>query len=458
MAPATNSRLILHSSDRALEKGFDLLKNEALSWVFEGYPAGDYYEAALPGRDAFCMRDVSHQCMGAQALGLGRHNFNMLHKFAEGISEKRDYCSYWEIDRYDRPCPVDYASDADFWYNLPANFDVLDAIWRMYRHSGDRRYLQDDAFQRFCALTMEQYIRRWDRDGDGIPDRILAEGRRGIASYDEGDESMARVKAGSDLVCVMVRAYESYSEICRLTDRPEYARIYRKRGEKLRKELFTRWFDPQNGLAFGLGYDGQMLFPPRDPWREKDLLYRGLANPEQAAPILDAFEQGLAELPIIELFSHLPEILWRYGRKETALRALRIAMDPALPRRNYPEASFCAVGAIFAGLMGIEPDGEHTLVRTLSGLSDVEWAELSHAQVLDGAVSVEHTGCQSTRLTNECDHPILWRACFEGGGTVRVNGQPVPTREAELSCSGRSVVYADIPLPAGASACAQAWV
>jgi len=24
--------------------------------------------------------------------------------------------------------PVDYKSDADFWYNLPANFDIIDAV------------------------------------------------------------------------------------------------------------------------------------------------------------------------------------------------------------------------------------------------------------------------------------------------------------------------------------------
>ena len=165
MALKTDCRLALFSADRALERGFDRLKGEALDRVFEGWPVGDYYEAALPGRDAFCMRDVSHQCMGAQALGLGAHNYNMLHKFAAAISPARDYCSYWEIDRFDRPCPVDYTDDGDFWYNLPANFDVLDAVYRMYRWSGDARYLTDPDFQCFCAWTMEQYIRRWDRDG-----------------------------------------------------------------------------------------------------------------------------------------------------------------------------------------------------------------------------------------------------------------------------------------------------
>ena len=455
MALKTNSRLVLYSSDRALERGFDRLKGEALHWVFEGYPVGDYYEAALPGRDAFCMRDTSHQCMGAQALGLGRHNFNMLKKFAEGISEWRDYCSYWEIDRWDRPCPVDYKSDHDFWYNLPANFDVLDAIYRMYRWTGDGRYLHDLAFERFCALTMEQYIARWDRDGDGIPDRVVAEGRRGIASYDEGDESVKGLRVGTDLVCAMIRAYESASELCRLENHPECARIYKKRGEALLRALNERWYDPDKGLAFGMGLDGELIFPPRDPWREKDFLYRGLATPEQAAPILDGLEAHM-DGTIIELFSHLPEIFWRYGREAAGLRALRRAMDETLPRRDYPEASFCAVGAAVAGLMGVDPDGEQGVVRTLSGLADVEWAAMLHIGALDGHVSVEHTGHSATVFTNECDHEMIWRVCFDGERRILSNGSALPAQTLAMPCSGRIATYADISVPAGVTARAEA--
>ena len=80
-------------------------------------------------REAFCMRDIFHQCNGGQVLGLRAHNKNMLKKFAENISETRDYCTYWEINRYDKPAPVDYKDDEDFWYNLPANFDMIDCCF-----------------------------------------------------------------------------------------------------------------------------------------------------------------------------------------------------------------------------------------------------------------------------------------------------------------------------------------
>mgnify|MGYP006888073524 CR=1 FL=1 len=48
MALKTNSRVVLFSSDRALEEGFDRVKQQALYWVFEDGDVGPSYEAALP--------------------------------------------------------------------------------------------------------------------------------------------------------------------------------------------------------------------------------------------------------------------------------------------------------------------------------------------------------------------------------------------------------------------------
>ncbi|MCK7461715.1 MAG: hypothetical protein MZU84_06460 [Sphingobacterium sp.] len=120
----------------------------------------------LPSRFAFCMRDVSHQATGAHVLGLAAFNRNMLDKFARAVSPSRDYCSYWEIDKWNRPAPVDYKSDRDFWYNLTANFDVLDACWRQY--SLDRGP---------CLSSGPGLPRVLSPDGQGIH-RGLGQGRR----------------------------------------------------------------------------------------------------------------------------------------------------------------------------------------------------------------------------------------------------------------------------------------
>ena len=105
------------------------------------------------------MRDVAHQAMGAHALGMQAHVRNMLRRFAENITAERDWCSLWEIDRHDRPAHADYRNDSDFWYNLPANFDVLDAAYRMSLWSGDQAYLRDPAFSNFYDRTVTDYVR-----------------------------------------------------------------------------------------------------------------------------------------------------------------------------------------------------------------------------------------------------------------------------------------------------------
>ena len=126
------SHLELSSSDTRLVQSFNWAKQQAMAYVKDGDPVGPWYEAALPGRRAFCMRDISHQVAGAQALGLSKYTHNMFRRFAENISASKDWCSYWEINYLNQPAPIDFKNDAEFWYNLPANFDVLDACYRMY--------------------------------------------------------------------------------------------------------------------------------------------------------------------------------------------------------------------------------------------------------------------------------------------------------------------------------------
>ncbi|HEY4045521.1 MAG TPA: hypothetical protein VGM27_01535, partial [Acidobacteriaceae bacterium] len=70
------SNLEFTSSDHRLVEAFNWSKQQAMAYVFNDDPVGPWYEAALPGRRAFCMRDVSHQAAGAQALGLSRYTHN----------------------------------------------------------------------------------------------------------------------------------------------------------------------------------------------------------------------------------------------------------------------------------------------------------------------------------------------------------------------------------------------
>lgn len=133
------------SSDTKLVETFERSQKMALSYSHNGNdPVGHWYEAALPGRNAFCMRDASHQSIAAEMLGLSKHNFNMMKKFAKNISDSKDWCTFWEIDKDNNPCSADYLDDANFWYNLNANFDVIFACQRLYEWTGDERYLKDE--------------------------------------------------------------------------------------------------------------------------------------------------------------------------------------------------------------------------------------------------------------------------------------------------------------------------
>ncbi len=465
MALHTQSYVNFHSSDRELTKGFERVKKQALHWVFEGYPVGDYYEAALPNRDAFCMRDVSHQCTGGEVLGLSSHNKNMFLKFGQSISPSRDWCGHWEIDRWDRSCPVDYTDDSDFWYNLPANFDVLYACWRMYEWTGDRDYLLHDDLDRFFVNTLEAYVKAWDHDGDGIPDCLPGRSRRGIPTYDESNVARNDYLYGVDLLAVMARAHKAYQQMCLVTGRKEQAAIYGKRGDALLKKLNEEWCDDEKGIAAGMSRDGKLIFPKGDLdenncWSVgQSLLYWDvLQNRNHICSSLEILARNIYTANI-EGISHYPEIQWRYGDRENAMKSLRHMVNPELHRKEYPEASYCTIGAMATGLMGIRPTmtgdtADGRCIRTLSGLADVDWAEMTQIPVLGGLLSVRHEGSEKTLVEWESESPVTWRAAFHGKGSITVDGQPVQSFEIIDPYSEETLTCADVHLVSGQEICA----
>ncbi len=251
-----HSSLELISSDAALVEGFQRAKRQAMAYVFDGDPVGPWYEAAEPGREAFCMRDVAHQSLGAQALGLARYNLNLLRRFAENVSDSKDWCSYWEIDRFNRPAPVDYWSDSQFWYNLPANFDILDACYRMYLWSGDPAYVTDPAFLNFYDRTVTDYVERWGLGLDQIMTRPRLlnvrglldpkkkfQAARGIPGYDEGNHEYT---AAADLLATQYAAYLAYARIQEVRGKTELARTFLKKAGDVKAFINSTWWNQKD--------------------------------------------------------------------------------------------------------------------------------------------------------------------------------------------------------------------
>jgi hypothetical protein len=415
-AKRPESWLEMETPDAKLKAAFDWAKGQALDYAFPAAayddPVGDWYEAALPSRFAFCMRDVSHQATGAHALGLAAFNRNMLGKFARGISPSRDFCSYWEIDKWDRPAPVDYKNDRDFWYNLTANFDVLDACWRQYLWTGDRTYLDDPAFRDYYRLSVKDYIEAWDKDRDGVPEHRPEYGSRGLGGYDEGPFS-DRALYASDLIAAMARAFDDYAAMLEARGEPAATAALRERAEDLRKSYEGWWSEAKGQYADGRVQGGALAFQDLI-WNGVFPLYFGFVPPgprrdTTVRRIRDAKPEG------IEIESYLPEILYRYGEDEAGYARILALADPAKERREYPEVPFAVVGAVATGLMGVRPDARTRTVETRSALTAAtDWAELRNLPVFDALIGIRHDGRTRTAFSVSSGGAVVWRAVFEG--------------------------------------------
>jgi len=399
------SRIVLESSNQRLVKGFDWAKQQALKYVYSGDPVGDWYEAALPGREAFCMRDVSHQSTGAQVLGLGCHNRNMLGKFAYNISESKDFCSYWEINKHNLPAPVDYTNDQNFWYNLPANFDVLDCCYRQYLWTGDRSYLTSSVFLNFYDRTVTDYVDSWDINGDGLLEHLSKYGFRGLASYNEENWE---ILVGADLVAAQYAGYLAYANIQELRGKDSLSKEYMAKAKRLSIAFDENWWNEN-----AQGYYAAVL-QDHSYWGIDNLapLYFGIVEDRRKTNL--ALDNLVKQKPHhVEGKSHLPETFYKYGRNDAAYEALLELADPGLERREYPEVSYSMLGSVATGMMGISPDARCSMISTVPRLIDEkEWVKIQNVPVLENEISVCHRGNSETTFTNQSGVVVHWKACF----------------------------------------------
>lgn len=464
---SSSSPLRLSTSDPQLQRAFDWAKTQALAYVSSGQdPVKYWYEAALPGRNAFCMRDVSHQVVGAEALGLSAQNRTMLTLFADGISASRDWASYWEINREGKPSPADYLSDHDFWYNLPANFDVMNAALRLYMWTGNETYVANPTFLNFYSHTVTDYTERWQLQPEDvlsrprIMNRHLASGKfvdsRGIPSYTEGRKDF---NLGTDLLSAEYRALRSYGELLRMRGSEGSAQAFGVQAAGIAHILETQGWDAQsqhfyaalkqNGQGLGTG-DVLVLY------------FDAATNPEQRSRALDELKKQTRDpAPGIEEQSYRPEILFRYDAPEEAYTQILDLSRPNRERREYPEVSYAIIGSIVTGMMGVEvvpaenPDMDQMLARkvviqTLPRLSEhTSSAELDNLPVRQNVIHVHHVRNQNSSITNVSGPPFIWRACFDGSlPSLLVNGKKLRTRKGR-TLQGTPVTYIDVAVAPG---------
>ena len=149
-------------------------------------------------------------------------------------------------------------SDEDFWYNLNANFDLIDACFKLYQWTGNKTYINDEAFDRFFQLTLNQYVERWQLQPDKIMDRPALMNlkpsttkyrySRGIPSYDELQSDLT---VSGDLLGMIYNGFRTYAIILRLRHHVELTDKYAKQAQQYRKLIDSRWWDEKSQAYFG---------------------------------------------------------------------------------------------------------------------------------------------------------------------------------------------------------------
>jgi hypothetical protein len=453
--PIAQSPLKFTSSIPWLNDSFVWAKEQALAYTNQGSGSvGPWYEAALPGRNAFCMRDVSHQTEGAAALGLYAANKNMLTLFARSAAKSRDWAAYWEIDNEGKPSSADYLTDDDFWFNLPANFDVLDAAVRMSRWTGDETYRTGPDFQRFSRITMTDYLNSWQLEPGTIltrpriANRRLDKGKfvdaRGIPSYSEGTKDFI---IGTDLLAAEYRAMISYAQI---SEDQRLANSVRQKAAEIQAILErVGWSEQKHHYLSAIRSD-QSGYGSADVMV---LYFNAAKNSQHIQEALNYISsQNYWKETNIEDESYIPLTLFRYGRYQAAYQVLANISDPQKQRREYPEVSYSVIAAIVGGVMGIAPGGQSDGydVSTLPGLlNSSDHATITNLAIKQSQIEVTHTGATSTSLSNLSGHSLRWRAEFPGSlAQLVIAGKSRPTHHSATP-DGATISWIDVQVSPG---------
>ena len=441
------------STDTALTATFAWARDMAMSYVHDsGDPVGPWYEAALPGRHSFCMRDLAHQAVAGHLLGLDGHNRNMTGRIAANISGSKDWCSYWETERTGRPTPCDYANDKEFWYNLPANFDIMRACLELYEWTGDTDYLTHPDYVNFYRRTARDYASRWQL----TPDSIMSRRRymntpepfnpkngfhtcRGLPSY---AENFSGITVAVDLVGAARKGYEAYAELRRLGgDSSGEAAFARGRAGDYGELIENVWWDDSLGRY-------------NTYYKEDGTFHRGEGLPYLL--LIDAIghkSEAVADVLSrdwnVENLSAFPCFLYRLGYADKAHEILTSL--PGVKRSDYPEVSFGAVEGIFRGLMGIEASASRGTVATCHrGAADVT-DSATGVPVAGGTVDVTHKGHTSSTLTNRTGRTLKWEASFAGSpAQLYSNGRKVRS-SVSRDAAGNPVTTATVKVKPGAT-------
>lgn len=454
-AKAQPGQVNFTSTDTALQTAFNRAKEMALSYNGKpGDPVGDWYESALPPRYAFCMRDVAHQSIAGEILGLGSANKNMFTLFAANISDSKDWCSYWEINKWGKPAPADYRNDTAFWYNLPANFDILNACWNLYLWTGDEIYINSPAFNNFFKRSVNDFIQRWQlvpaalltrttypNAGPNFNEQDDFNRCRGLPSYSEG---VTGIKMGIDLVAALYRGLMSYAAILTQKGQTKQAAIFIEKAKQYQQHIDEYWWD-EKAQQYNTYYSKDNQFGKTEG--ETFLFWF------DALKIKERKEKTLQRLIAgdwnVENLSYFPFIMYQNGHAKEAYKYILHLTDPATARREYPEVSFGVVKGIVQGLMGIDADARYNSIRTLYRHESGTESTIANLPLLQTMVTVTHKSNYASQLANTGNKKITWKPAFTGKYQYLYSGEKVFRAKQEVLPEGSIISYIEVAVGAG---------
>jgi hypothetical protein len=306
---------------------------------------------------------------------------------------------------------------------------VLDCCLRQYCWTGDQAYLQNPALRFFYAKSVNEYVRQWDKDGDGLLEHYPEYGFRGIATY---NEEVADPLVGADLIAAQYAGYRAFASFMELDERRQEADHFNEQAAALKGHYNQHWWDAQARRYYGFINQDRSFSNDEQGMASLMALYFDLVDgKDRVSQTLDLIT-ALEPQTNVETRSYIPEILYRYGRIQAARAVLRSLFDPGLARREYPELSFALIGALATGLIGLAADARERLVTTLPRLtSKTGWAKMANIPLFETQIDVQHTANAATILKNHGPRPIYWRAVFPGDfETLLVNEKPFSAQHA----------------------------
>jgi hypothetical protein len=399
------------------------------------------------------MRDVAHQSIAAEALGLSDANKNMFTAFVKNISKSKDWCSYWEINKYGKPAPEDYRNDTAFWYNLNANFDILNACWKLYLWTGDRDYINAPAFKYFHDRSVNEYITSWVLQPDSLLTRPAHPNAgaayndddafhraRGLPSYSEGVPNM---KMGIDLVAAIYRGLLSYAAILKETGKAAEAKAYEEKAALYQAHIDKHWWDEKE-KRYNTFYSNNGEFG-KNEGETFVLWFNALKD---SARQRRTIEHLLNNTWNVENMSYFPYVFYQAGYWNDAIRYMLLLTDPATDRREYPEVSYGVMLGFVNGLMGIQPDARYNRVETIYKTNGKATSFIENVPVLGTSISVKHMP-GSSAFTNKGKRTLTWRAQLYGTyDHLVVSGKKVKAKISK-DAAGKRISYADINVNAG---------